>query len=72
MIARRILGALDWVAVRLMAYALRHGADPLALEDAVRTAYRHKTPEEAGAAARDKMTRAGLRNQVRALTRGAR
>lgn len=70
--AARILGALDWVAVRLMAYALRHGVGVLELEQAVRTAYRHKSPAEAEAAARGKLHRAQLRNQVRALARGAR
>jgi hypothetical protein len=70
--ASRILGALDWLAVRLMSFALRHGAGALELEQAVKTAYRHKTPAEAEAAARDKLHRAQLRNQVRALARGAR
>jgi hypothetical protein len=70
--AARILGALDWLAVRLMAFALRHETDAIKLEQAVKTAYRHKTPVEAEAAARDKLHRAQLRNQVRALARGAR
>lgn len=69
---RRILAALDWVAVRMMASALRRGVDPRALEQSVMSAYRHKSPEEARAAAADKLRRAQLRNTVKALTRGAR
>lgn len=70
MIARPILRALDYVAVRLMAFALRHGVDPDELRGQVRRSYRHKGPLEAQAAASSKLQRAQARNTARAARRG--
>ena len=69
MIARPILAALDWLAVRLLAFALRHGADPNELRQAVMSAYRHQAPAKAQALAASKLHRAAVRNQVRAVAR---
>lgn len=68
--ARAILGALDWVAVRLMAYALRHGTDPAELRQAVLKAYRHGTWQERAEKASSKLARAEARNTARAARRG--
>lgn len=68
--ARPILRALDWVAVRLMAFALRHGTDPAELRGAVLAAYRHGTWEQRAEQASSKLGRAQARNTARAAKRG--
>jgi hypothetical protein len=67
--AKPILAALDWAAVRLIAFALRHGADPIELRQAITSAYRHKSWEERAEAATSKLGRAEARNRARAARR---